>query len=73
MKTKQLLADIVALIDQRQSLTLKLQLVAKVAELMSHLESKPEIPGDVLSEIPDEYRGLALNSFCLFLLQSMNE
>lgn len=73
MKTKELLKEIVALLDQRQSAALKIQLVAKIAELMAHVESKPEIPGDVLQEMPDEYRGLVLNAFGLFMLQSMRE
>jgi hypothetical protein len=73
MKTKELLKEIVALLDQRQGAALKIQLVAKIAELMAHVKAKPEIPGDVLQEIPNKYRGLVLNAFGLFLLQAMRE
>jgi len=73
MKTKELLREIVGLMDQRESPALKLQLVAKLAELMAHLETKPEIPADVLCVVPDEYRGLAVNAFCLLLLQSLKD
>lgn len=71
MKTKEILREIAALMDLKDSTSAKLCLFAKIAELMAHLDAKPEIPEDVLSVLPQEYRGTAIQAFCLLLLQSM--